>query len=158
VRGWLAVTLLAGWVGQFLELWPLPSDMSTQLAATLPPEARGSVADLEPGMWLWWTVRAVITPVGMLSALLMMKNHRAWVPVVLAVSVGYVVLFRVWIWFPIFYSPLFASFDRAVYRGAWLLEHPRLVFDTLLFPAILMAAVAYAMRDLIHRRRARHAI
>ena len=157
-RKWFAVALIVGWIGQTHYLWPLPPDTVEAVAAGLPQESRHLAADLEPSLWLSWALRALVIPLGIAGAALTISDHRKWPVAVFVVSLAYLVLTRAWVWLPIFYAPFFTTAERAAYRGAWLLQQPFLLFDTLLFPGLLVISIVYAAFTAVKRRRMRHAI
>jgi hypothetical protein len=163
-RQWMAIAWIAIWAGQFLNLWPLPMETSRQLLETArelgpaaPPDAAKGIASYERILWFSWFLHITFTPLAIAAGVVMWRGHPKWPALILVVSVATFFIFRVWqLWAPI-YGPLFASVERALYRAEWLLTEPRLVYNTVVFPALLVASAIYAAATL-HRRRMRHAI
>ena len=156
-RKWLAVAVIAVWVGQTVNLWPLPSDVFAQMAASADAAEAQAMAPYESTLWLSWTIRLLATPPGVASGILLLTNHRKWASILLVTTLAFLLFLRPWHWL-FLYTPLLASVDRAVGRGSWLLGQPLLIFNTVVFPGILLIAAGYAAFELLRRRRDTHAI
>ena len=156
-RWWLAVAVIAVWLDQAVYLWPLPSDVATQSAVANDPKAADALAWWESQLWLAWAMRIVAIPVGVASGILLLKNHRNWPIVLLVTSLGFFLLFRAWQWLYLF-VPLFKLGEGAVGRGTWLIERPQVIVNSIVFPAVLLAAVIYSGFEVAHRMRKSHAI
>jgi hypothetical protein len=155
-RQWLAVAVIAAWALQLFNLWPLP-EIESQVPASADAATRQAVAQYQSWLWIVWWVRAFAIPFGLLSGYLLLKNHRKWPVVLLITAVGSFLFFRPrgWLWL---FAPLFESTERAIGRGSFLLGHPRLIFNTVVFPTVLVVAAVYAAIEVCRRRGNAHAI
>ncbi len=154
IRAWLAIALIIGWALQTLNLWPLPSDVAAKMLATTTPDNASVVAAYETNLWIGWVVRAFLIPLGIVSGVLALRNHAKWPIAAIVVAIATLILFRAWQWWAPIYAPLFGSF--ALDRAAWLARQPFLLFNTLIFPIILVASAIYGIREM--RAKSSHAI
>jgi len=134
------VAVIAVWLDQAIFLWPLPSEVAVQSAVASDPNAAAAWAWWESQLWRAWFMRIVAIPLGVFSGVLLLKNHVKWPIVLLATSVASFVLFRTWQWLPLL-ALMLTSKDRAFGRG-WVLEHPQLIMNGLVFPVVLVVAAA----------------
>src|SRR5262245_12868134 len=135
-REWLAWSVVAVWVVQLLNLWPLPSEVAAQMATGARAEALAAVAQYESNLWFGWAIRAGAIPLGVASGILLLKGHRSWAAVLLVVSAACLALFQPWQWWQSLYAPLLG--DSGAQRVSWLLGQPRLIFNTVVFPGVLL--------------------
>ena len=156
-RLWLAIAVIAVWADQAIYLWPLPSEAASQSVLAGDPKAIDANIWWESQLWLGWFTRILVIPLGIASGLSLLRNYRRWPAVLFVTSVGCFLLFRGWQWL-FMYAPLFSSLDNAIYRGTWLLHRPQFIFNSIVFPGVLLLAAIYASIELVHRRWARHAI
>src|SRR5258706_1255915 len=134
-RRWLALAVISAWALQSFNLWPLP-EIGSNVPASADDATRQAVASYQSWLWILWWVRVFVIPIGILSGVLLLNNHRRW-PIVLLVTAACSFLFffpRGWL---SLFAPLFESVERAIGRGAFLLEHPLLIFNIVVFPSIL---------------------
>ena len=163
-RQWLAVVWIAIWAGQLINLWPLPTETARELLETArelgpaaPPDAAKGVANYERFLWISWSLRITFTLLAIAAGVLMWRGHAKWPTIILIASVATFLIFRVWqLWAPI-YGPLFRSAESALPRASFLLGQPLLLYNTLVFPALLIVAGIFAATALKRGRRG-HAI
>ena len=156
---WIACALLASWALQMSHFWYVPTDVAEEIAQHLSTKpSAAAVTELANGLWLSWVLHVLCICLGIAAAVAMLRDSWRWRVLNLLAAIAYIVIFNIYFWLPTWFGPLLALGDRAASRGLWLWDRPRLVFDVLVFPALLVAAVIYAAVTLRRRGARRDAI
>ena len=164
-RHWFTVLWIASWAAQLFNLWPLPShaaqdllETARELGSSAPADAARGIAAYERTLWLSWGLTALTIPLGIAAGVVTWQNHPKWPTIVLVMSIATFFIFRVWqLWAPI-YGPIFVSVERALPRLEFLLTQPRLIYNTLIFPGVLVAGAVFSAFAIRKRRTTGHAI
>jgi hypothetical protein len=148
---WIAVFVIGTWLFQIANLWPLPPQTAAEMVTSLGTGMSEAIAEMETKLWLGWTIRLLLIPIGVLAGLLLYRQSQKWAGLYLGSAVAYLVYFRVWQWLPFHVKPL-DSVARALDRVSWIVGQPELLFNTLLFPLFLVAVGTYASFELTRKR------
>jgi len=156
---WIAYALLASWALQIAHVLYMPTDVAEEIAQHLRTKpSAAAVAELANSLWLSWVLNVLCISLGIAAAVAMLRDRWKWRVLNSLAAAAYLMNFKIYFWLPEWFGPLLALGDRAASRGLWLWDRPRLVFDVLVFPALLVVTVVYAAATLRKRGARRDAI